>query len=118
MIHRDPRPVRHRVHFPMAVAALLLLAGCISVGQPFPHAAVSLIKPGTTTMDEVKKIFGNPMRVGTEDGRVTWTYLTYNANILGKAEGRDLLIKFDDQNRVLSFNYNTTDTTEQVWKKS
>jgi outer membrane protein assembly factor BamE (lipoprotein component of BamABCDE complex) len=87
----------------------LALAGCITLGKDFPQDAVDLIKPGTTTLEEVRKIFGNPIRTGTEDGKVVWTYLRYHANIVGDFDGKDLIVKFDDQNKVLGVSFNSTE---------
>ena len=101
--------------FPTLTAALvaaglaLALSGCITIGHDFPQDAVDVVKPGTTTVDEIRKIFGNPMRTGVEEGKITWTYLRYHANILGDFDGKDLIVKFDDQNKVVSLSYNSTD---------
>jgi outer membrane protein assembly factor BamE (lipoprotein component of BamABCDE complex) len=100
----------HRIRAALAAAGLALaLSGCITVGNEFPQDAVDVVKPGTTTLDEIRKIFGNPMRTGLDEGKVTWTYLRYHANILGDFDGKDLIVKFDDQNRVHSLSFNSTD---------
>lgn len=99
----------------LAVAGLALaLSGCITVGNDFPQDAVDLIKPGTTTLDDVHKIFGTPMRTGIEDGKLTWTFLRYHANIAGDFSGKDLIVKFDDQNKVVSVSFNSTDVGRQI----
>lgn len=57
------------------------------------------------------------MRTGTEDDKVTWTYLRYHANIAGKFEGKDLFMKFDDQNRVVSVSFSSTAIERPVKRK-
>ena len=86
----------------------LLITGCITVGKSFSMRPISLVEKGKTTQKEVLAMFGNPMRTGQEDGNTTWTYMYYKANVFGSFEGRDLVVKFDDQGRVLSVTYNTT----------
>jgi outer membrane protein assembly factor BamE (lipoprotein component of BamABCDE complex) len=88
----------------------LSLAGCITLGRDFRFEAVDLIKPGQTTDEEVLKIFGNPVRTGiAQDGLREWTYARYHANIFGRFEGRDLVVKFDENGRVKNVGYSSTD---------
>jgi outer membrane protein assembly factor BamE (lipoprotein component of BamABCDE complex) len=92
----------------------LSLAGCITIGQDFRSEAVDLVKPGQTTDEEVLKIFGNPVRTGiADDGLREWTYARYHANIFGRFEGRDLVVKFDENGRVKTLSYNTTDPKDK-----
>jgi hypothetical protein len=93
---------------------VIALAGCVSVGREFPRNAVERIKPGTTTMEEVRKLFGNPIRTGIDDGKLTWTYLDYRASLGGSFDGADLLVKFDDRNRVSTFSFNSTDVERKL----
>ena len=94
-----------------------MLAGCVTIGTDFPLSAIESIKPGTTTLDEVRKLMGNPVRTGSEDGKLTWTYLRYHANIVGDFDGKDLIVKFDTQNKVVSLSYNSTDVARPVAAK-
>jgi len=105
---------RDRRSWLLSVLVAIALAGCITVGKEFPQDAVDLIKPGTTTLAEVRKIFGNPLRTGTEDGKVVWTYLRYHANIAGDFDGKDLIVKFDDQNKVVGLAFNSTEVGRQL----
>ena len=54
-------------------AALLLalglsLPGCFTVGKDFPVEPVAQLEIGTTTRADVRRLFGDPWRVGVEDG--------------------------------------------------
>jgi hypothetical protein len=89
-------------------AAALLLAGCLTVGRAFPVDPVRDIKLGATTRDEVRKTFGEPWRTGLEDGQRTWTYGHYRYAALGTTRTRDLVIRFDDKGRVVSYTFNST----------
>lgn len=98
----------------VALAASALLAGCITVGAEFPHAAISQLEPGKTTQSDVRDIFGDPIRVGVDDGQLEWSYANYRASLFGAFEGRDLVIKFDQEtNRVASYSYHTTHTADE-----
>ena len=92
----------------------IALAACVSVGREFPRNAVELIKPGTTTMDEIRKVFGNPIRTGIDDGKLAWTYLDYRASLGGSFDGADLVVKFDDRNRVSTFSFHSTDVERKL----
>jgi outer membrane protein assembly factor BamE (lipoprotein component of BamABCDE complex) len=96
------------------IAVALSIAGCVTAGKDFNSDAISLVKPGVTTMDEVRKMIGETIRTGIEDGKIVWTYLRYHANIVGDFDGKDLTLHFDDQNRVVGIAFNSTDTGRQL----
>jgi hypothetical protein len=97
--------------------ALLLAgvaSGCITVGREFPQDAVAYIKVGQTTLDEIRATFGIPVRTGIEEGKVAWTYARYHANVLGDFDGKDLIIRFDDQNKVTGISFSSTDVARKL----
>lgn len=96
----------------LSLFSLLFSAGCATVGQDFPVLSVSEIKVGTTTQDEIRAMFGSPWRVGIEDGQTTWTYGKYRYGIFDGKSATDLLIRFDRNNVVSSYTFNTTEHTE------
>ena len=85
-----------------------LALGCMSIGQPFPVDQVRSIQIGETTRDDMRRSFGAPWRTGLEDGQRTWTYARYRYSILGTAQTRDLVVRFDEQGRVVSYTFNST----------
>ena len=54
-------------------------------------------------------VFGEPWRVGIEDGQRTWTYGKYRYRLFGQASTQDLVVRFDGQGRVVSYTFNTTE---------
>jgi outer membrane protein assembly factor BamE (lipoprotein component of BamABCDE complex) len=90
----------------------LLLIGCATVGKDFPVDRVSEIQIGKTTQQDIREKFGHPWRVGIEDGQNTWTYGKYRYKLFGDASTQDLVIRFDNQNMVASFTFNTTEHME------
>ena len=90
----------------------LLFIGCATVGKDFPVDRVSEIQIGKTTQQDVREEFGHPWRVGIEDGQNTWTYGKYRYKLFGDASTQDLVIRFDNQNMVTSFTFNTTEHME------
>ncbi len=92
-----------------ALAALLLSSGCLTVGWTFPTQKVSSLAIGTTTREQVRRTFGEPYRVGIEDGQPTWTYLHYRYSALGPTRTRDLVVRFDKGGVVSSYTFNTTE---------
>jgi len=95
------------------VLGLGLLAGCISIGHDFDSNKVAQIQIGVTTQAEVRQMFGDPWRTGVDSGDVTWTYASYSASITGKAQAKDLVIRFDAHGVVKSYSYNATATPKQ-----
>ena len=86
----------------------LYATGCASVGQEFAASRVMEIKIGQTTQREIREIFGEPWRVGIEDGKNTWTYGNYKYSLFGADETEDLVIRFDNRGIVRSYTFNTT----------
>lgn len=90
-------------------ALLFLVAGCANVGHEFPDQRVDELELGETTQQEVRQMFGEPWRVGYEDGLRTWTYGKYHYTLLGSPTTKDLVLRFDKNNVVKSYTYNTTE---------
>ena len=94
----------------LAIAGTVALpvTGCVSVGQEFAASRTMEIKIGQTTQREIREIFGEPWRVGIEDGRKTWTYGKYKYSLFGSDKTEDLVVRFDDRGVVRSYTFNTT----------
>lgn len=89
--------------------AMVLFAGCATVGQDFPTHNVDQIQLGETTRAEIQEMFGEPWRTGLKDGKRTWTYGKYRWSAIGEAQTTDLVVTFDDDGTVESYVYNTTE---------
>ncbi len=91
------------------LAATLLSAGCATVGRDFPVAQIPRIQIGQTTQEDIRAMFGDPWRVGIENGERTWTYGKYRYGLFSEASTRDLVVRFNDSGIVSSYTYNTTE---------
>lgn len=98
--------------FLVSVGVVLFVTGCANVGHEFPDQRVSELEMGETTQQEVRQMFGEPWRVGYEDGMRTWTYGKYHYTLVGSPTTKDLVIRFDRNNVVKSYTYNTTEHSE------
>ncbi|MFH1279845.1 MAG: outer membrane protein assembly factor BamE [Candidatus Eisenbacteria bacterium] len=87
----------------------IILAGCATVGHKFPADQVPGIEIGKTTSEEVRAMFGDPWRTGIEDGLPTWTYGRYKYRLIGDDSTTDLVVRFDANNVVRSYTFNTTE---------
>jgi len=92
--------------------AALGLGGCATIGRDFPAARVGDIRLQQTTQEEIHAMFGEPWRVGVEDGQRTWTFARYRYKLFGQPNTRDLVVRFNDQGIVVSYTFNTTDLEE------
>jgi hypothetical protein len=92
------------------IAAAAIVSACATVGYEFPVIGVKLLKNGVTTQDQARDWFGDPWRVGWEDGLRTWTYGHYEYSLFAPAQTRDLLLRFDSEGILRSYSYNTTET--------
>ena len=91
---------------------IIFVSGCITLGKEFPEANVSSITIGVTTKNEVRKFFGSPWLSGVQDGKPAWTYGIYDYSLFGERKAKDLVVQFNDQGKVSSFTYSTTDHDE------
>jgi len=92
----------------LAGLASTQLTGCYSAGQEFASSRVPEIKIGQTRKQDITEMFGTPWRTGLEDGRPTWTYGIYKYELFGATDSQDLLIRFDGQGVVRSYNFSST----------
>lgn len=90
------------------VSIFLSLSGCATIGQDFPATEVKKITIRQTTQQEIRSLFGSPWRTGVEDGHRTWTYGNYNYNLFSENKAKDLVIKFDNNDVVVSYTFSTT----------
>ena len=91
---------------------MMFVSGCITLGKDFPEANVSTISIGVTTKNEVRKLFGSPWLSGVQDGKPAWTYGIYDYSLFGEKKAKDMVVQFDDNGKVTSFTYSTTDHNE------
>lgn len=91
----------------MVALALGSTAGCLTLGRNFPGKdTINQIQIGKTTKLELMETFGSPSRTGVEDGDQTWTYAYWKLRF-GRIYTRDLYVKFDQNDVVKSYSYNT-----------
>jgi hypothetical protein len=94
----------------LGIACLsFFLSACATVGRDFETARVADIQNGKTTQADIEAMFGKPWRTGIEDGLRTWTYGKYRYSVFGKTNTRDLVVRFDKNNVVSSYTFNTTE---------
>ncbi len=94
--------------FSLVLLFATFLAGCATVGRDFPADQVTRIKIGQTTQSQIRGMFGKPWRTGIDDGQRTWTYGHYHYSVFGQPSTKDLVVRFNDNNVVSSYSFNTT----------
>ncbi|MCF6340323.1 MAG: hypothetical protein L3J10_06210 [Sulfurimonas sp.] len=92
----------------LVIATLILFSGCARVGHDFDAQNVNMIMIGKTSQSEIVQMFGKPWRKGIENGVTMWTYGRYTYRVVGQADTKDLVIKFNDKNIVKSYTFNET----------
>ena len=67
--------------FGLIIATVILtFTSCAKIGNEFSSTYVKAIQIGETTQDEIVNMFGQPWRIGLEDGIKIWTYGRYTGN--------------------------------------
>jgi len=89
-------------------SAIIFSAGCATVGHDFPADQVKKIQIGQTTKEEIRAMFGEPWRVGLEDGLETWSYGQYKYQMFSEKDAKDLVVRFTGDAVVESYTFNTT----------
>lgn len=96
----------------MAVTGLVLVQGCATVGSPFRFQGPDSIVAGKTTRADIVKRYGEPFRVGYENGNPKWTYGYYHYRLFGDSETKDLDVTFDKNGVVSSYTYSSSEPDE------
>lgn len=101
----------------IAVLTLTLVYGCLSVGKGFDSEDLSWIVKNQTTKEDVYDELGEPFRVGSDSGKLTWTYGYYKYNLNGSTRTKDLTIYFNKDGTVDSYTFYTSFPEEKErWK--
>ncbi|MBI2522559.1 MAG: outer membrane protein assembly factor BamE [Bdellovibrio sp.] len=87
---------------------LLSFASCATVGRHFQFMGTESIQIGKTTRADIFKTYGEPFRVGYDNGNVKWTYGYYLYRVIGTTETKDLIITFDANGVVKDYTYSTS----------
>lgn len=98
--------------FALGVSLVFIYSACATIGRDFAASKVYNIEIDKTTQTEIQSMFGLPWRVGIEDGKLTWTYGSYHYSAFSDARTKDLVVRFDSNNIVKSYTFNTTDPAE------
>ena len=96
----------------------LVFVGCLSVGNLFDTKHIPDIEKGKTNQQDIQKWFGNPSRLGVDDGEVTWSYTYLKASVFSEAIAKDLTVYFDEDGYVTSFSFSTTEDELELWTDS
>lgn len=101
------------------LCAVFFVSGCASLefGKPFdPKAFDKWVEVGQTTQQQTKDFLGSPTSTGIvleDDGKryVRWLYYYGKGKIskLETADLRTLEIRFDAENKVISYNWSMAD---------
>jgi hypothetical protein len=100
------------IFFVLAITMVFLstaLISCMTVGRTFPVEPVTKIVIDQTTQQDIQHMFGDPWRMGIENGMKTWTYGDYHYSAFGSTTTTDLVVRFNPDNTVTSYTFNTTD---------
>jgi hypothetical protein len=112
MSNNSVRVARKALGSILGISLLFSLIACANIGRDFDTSKVYDIAIGKTTQADILAMFGQPWRVGIEDGILRWTYGSYHYSVFSKARTKDLVVRFDSKNIVTSYSFNTTDVTE------
>jgi hypothetical protein len=112
MSNNSVRVARKALGSILGISLLFSLIACANIGRDFDTSKVYDIAIGKTTQADILAMFGQPWRVGLEDGIVRWTYGSYHYSVFSEARTKDLVVRFDSKNIVTSYSFNTTDATE------
>jgi len=110
------RMMRHARIAAVCCLTALVIASCARVGRNFPTDPVANVKIGITTQDDVRRMFGEPWRIGVDNGKRTWTYGYYRYSLFGETITRDLVVTFRDDGVVDSYSFNTSEVDDERYR--
>tara|TARA_B100001964_G_scaffold129057_1_gene142725 strand:- start:41 stop:352 length:312 start_codon:yes stop_codon:yes gene_type:complete len=89
----------------IAVGIVLISNGCGTVGKSFNASKVETIVNGTTTQSDIKKMFGEPFKIGIQNGQPIWVYEDHHYSIIREETSKDLIIIFGPNGIVQSYQF-------------
>jgi hypothetical protein len=89
----------------IVVAIVLISNGCGTVGKSFNVSKVETIVNGTTTQSDIKKMFGEPFKIGIQNGQPIWVYEDHHYSIIREETSKDLIIIFGPNGIVQSYQF-------------
>ena len=78
----------------IVVGIILIPNGCGTVGKSFNASKVESIVNGITTRSDIKKMFGEPFKIGIQNSQPVWIYEDHHYSIIGNDTSKDLIIIF------------------------
>ena len=84
------------------VGIILLPGGCGTAGKSFDTSKVESIVNGITTQSDIKKMFGEPFKIGIQNGQPIWVYEENHYSIIREETSKDLIIIFSHDGIVQS----------------
>ena len=95
----------------ISLGLLLALGGCGTAGKDFNESKISKIVNGTTTRAEIRKMFGEPFKTGTQNGLPVWVY-EYNLYYsIENDKSKNLVVVFSSDGVVQSHQFMSSSST-------
>ena len=89
----------------IVVGIVLISNGCGTVGKSFNTSKVESIVNGITTRSDIKKMFGEPFKIGLQNGQPIWVYEDNYYSIIREETSKDLIIIFRPDGIVQSYQF-------------
>ena len=89
----------------IVVGIVLISSGCGTVGKSFNTSKVESIVNGITARSDIKKMFGEPFKIGIQNGLPIWVYEDHHYSIIREETSKDLIIIFNLDGIVQSYQF-------------
>ena len=89
----------------IVLGIVLISSGCGTVGKSFNTSKVKSIANGITTRSDIKKLFGEPFKIGIQNSQPIWIYEDHRYSIIHKETSKDLIIIFSPDGIVQSHQF-------------
>ena len=89
----------------IVVGIVLISNGCGTVGKSFNTSKVESIVNGITTRSDIKKMFGEPFKIGIQNGQPIWVYEDHHYSIIHEGASKDLIIIFSPNGIVQTYQF-------------
>ena len=89
----------------IVVGIILTSNGCSTVGKSFNTSKVESIVNGVTTRSDIKKMFGEPFKIGIQNSQPIWICEDHHYTIIREETSKDLIIIFSPDGIVQSYQF-------------
>jgi hypothetical protein len=89
----------------ICLISLTGIAACATIGKDFPASGIAQIMINQSKRSDMERLFGQPLRTGSDSGNPTATYMYYQFGLFSDPTIKDLTITYTPAGLVKAYSF-------------